>query len=102
MPFKKGYSGNIQGRPSGTANKTTQAHREFIQCVIDGQKEKIETELKKLEGKEFISAITGLMEFDLPKLQRTDLHTDLLEEIKPIQIIQLPDNGRDKVLPSNS
>lgn len=95
MPFKKGISGNVTGRPSGTLNKSTKEHREFIQSVIDKQRGKIENELNQLKGREYIQSITSLLEFVLPKLSRTELMADIQEGENCIQIIQLPDNGRE-------
>ena len=95
MPFSRGVSGNINGRPFGTPNKLTQEHREFIQSIIHKQGDKIEIELDRLKGKEYIHAITSLLEFVLPKLSRTELKADIQEAESCIQIIQLPDNGRD-------
>jgi hypothetical protein len=100
MAFKKGYSGNVEGRPPGAANKTTQVQREFIQSIIDKQKDKIETELNKLQGKEFLTAITGLMEFVIPKLQRTELKTDFKNEDR-INLIFLPAPGCSPIEDSN-
>ena len=94
MPFTRGVSGNIIGRPIGTPNKATKEHREFIQSIIDKQKNKIEFELDQLKGKEYIQAITSLLEFVLPKLSRTELKADIQETESCIQIIRLPDNGR--------
>ncbi len=95
MAFKRGISGNINGRPFGTPNKVTQEHREFIQSIINKQGDRIENELERLKGKEYIHAITSLLEFVLPKLSRTELKADIQEAESCIQIIQLPDNGRD-------
>jgi flagellin-specific chaperone FliS len=95
MPFTRGVSGNINGRPFGTPNKVTQEHREFIQSIIDKLKDKIEIELDRLKGKDYIHAITSLLEFVLPKLSRTELKADIQETESCIQIIRLPDNGRD-------
>lgn len=67
--FKKGEG----GRKKGSSNKVTIIQRDFIQCLLDSQQDKIKSELSKLTGKDYISAITGMMEFVLPKLQRTEL-----------------------------
>jgi len=111
MAFEKGVSGNPNGRPAGSTNKSTQAIREIVQGIVDNQISKIETELNGLTGKEYISAITGLMEFVLPKLSRTDLKSVdddgkkiivIYDERVPVPDfenkrigIALPDNGRD-------
>ncbi len=111
MAFEKGVSGNPNGRPAGSTNKSTQAIREIVHGIVDNQISKIETELNSLSGKEYISAITGLMEFVLPKLSRTDLKSaddgvkqiivtydkkfDLSEYENNRIGIAIPDNGRD-------
>lgn len=99
MPFTKGITGNINGRPKGSQNKVTQLQREFIQDLFAGQHDKIKDELLKLKGKDYINAITSLMEFGVPKLCRTELTAGVTDEegnYLPVQIIQLPDNGRNK------
>ena len=64
------------GRPEGTPNKVTRMQREFIQSLLDDQQDKIKTELQKLTGKDYISAVTSLLEFALPKLNRSELTAD--------------------------
>ena len=73
MAFKKGVSGNPKGRKQGVNNKITLLQREFIQDLINGQQDKIRHELIKLEGKDYMSAITSLMEYVIPKLNRTEV-----------------------------
>ncbi len=72
MPFKKGSSGNKKGRQKGTPNKTTQLQRDFIQSLLDSQLNKMKVELSGLHGKSYFAAINGLMEFVMPKLQRSE------------------------------
>ena len=63
------------GRTKGTPNKVTAIQREFIQSLLDSQNSKIEAELSSLSGKEYLSVILSLMEFTIPKLNRTtELH----------------------------
>jgi hypothetical protein len=64
------------GKPEGAVNKVKQIQREFIQSLLDDQQDKIKTELQKLTGKDYISAVTCLLEFALPKLNRTELTAD--------------------------
>ncbi len=85
MPFEKGVSGNVNGRRPGTANKLTRLHREFVQNLLDKQQGKIRRELKKLEGKEYLSIVLTLMEFSIPKLNRTELNTNGITRIKVIR-----------------
>lgn len=58
------------GRTKGTPNKATAIHREYIQTLLDNQKDKIEAELNTLKGKEYLSVILSLMDFTMPKLSR--------------------------------
>ena len=76
MACKQGVSGNLNGRGKGTPNKVTQLQREFIQSLLDTQQDKILTELNQLHGKDYLNAVNGLMEFVLPKLQRTELKNE--------------------------
>jgi hypothetical protein len=64
------------GREAGTPNKISLIQREFIQSLLDAQQDKIKNELNGLKGKDYIAAISSLMEFALPKLQRTELKTN--------------------------
>ena len=81
MPFKKGHSGIMKGRKNGKPNKITQLHREFIQSLLDNQQDKIKNELNGLHGKDYLGAVNGLMEFIMPKLQRTELKTEEGEDL---------------------
>ena len=77
------------GRPKGKLNKVTVLQRNFIQSVLDQQQDKIVIELNKLTGKDYLSAINGLMEFVLPKLQRTELKNEGPEKLTIITGMQI-------------
>ena len=57
--------------------------REFIQALLDDQQNKITEELSKLKGKEYLNVIAALLEYAMPKLNRTEISADS-ETIKTI------------------
>ena len=76
MPFKKGQSGNKEGRPKGAVNKERKALREAITLFIEDNYDRFKEELLKLRGREFVDRIISLLEYSTPKLNRTDLTND--------------------------
>lgn len=70
--FKKGEG----GRPKGKPNVVTGLQREFIQSLLDDEKDKIKLELSKLTGKDYLNVVAGFMEFSIPKLQRTEFKSE--------------------------
>lgn len=77
MPFKKGNSGNPIGRKPGTPNQVTGDLRQRIQKLLEGNFDKLEADIMGLEPKERINAFAKLLEFAVPKLQRTETIIDL-------------------------
>lgn len=84
MPFKKGESGNPNGRRSGSENKETKKLRQFLADVLDNNQQRFEQELLALESKDFIAAYSNLLEYCTPKLQRTELTGD---KENPVQAV---------------
>ncbi|WP_426060621.1 DUF5681 domain-containing protein [Hymenobacter sp. B1770] len=78
MAFKKGISGNPNGRKPGTANKTTQTIRDkFAELLACYSLEQMKADLLAIESpKERLSILAGLAEFVTPKLSRTALSND--------------------------
>lgn len=76
MPFKKGKSGNANGRPKGAKGKFPNATkgltlntREFIKSVIDENREKFSEDLERLAAKDRVDIMVKLMGFVVPKPQ---------------------------------
>jgi hypothetical protein len=68
MGFKKGESGNKEGRPKGSLNKTTKDIREFISKAIDTNK--IKEMLNQInEPSEYINAISKLLPYIAGKVK---------------------------------
>ena len=81
MPFKKGTSGNLTGRPKGSVSTTTKLIREHISQAIDGNK--IMEMLDKIESPtEYINAITKLLPYSIGKVKPYEE----IEEREPIDI----------------
>ena len=77
MPFKKGKSGNPNGRKPGTPNRVTGDFRQRIQQLLDEQFDNLQTDFKALDPKERVNAFIRLLEYTTPKLQRTETTFDL-------------------------
>lgn len=77
MPFKKGKSGNPNGRKPGTPNRVTGDLRQRIQQLLDEQFDNLQADFKALDPKERVNAFIRLLEYTTPKLQRTETTFDL-------------------------
>lgn len=77
MAFKKGQSGNPNGRKVGTANKATTDLRQWITNFIDDNREQIQQDWQALDPKDRILLFEKLLKYALPTLQATTLTTDL-------------------------
>ena len=76
MPFKKGQSGNPNGRKKGTPNKTTEEIRQAFQMLIESSLPDIQKWLKQVakdNPEKALQIVEKYSDFILPKLQRTEL-----------------------------
>ena len=76
MPFKKGQSGNPNGRPKGSKNLTTEQIRDAFQALIESSLPDIQKWLKQVakdNPEKALSIVERYSDFILPKLQRTEL-----------------------------
>jgi len=76
MPFKKGESGNITGRPVGTTNKSTNKRRDWITDFLEENKDRVKEDFLLLEPKDRIVLFEKLLKYSLPTLQATTLSTE--------------------------
>lgn len=90
MPFKKGQSGNPNGRTKGSLNKVNKNRKEFISHVLDLNKEGIIQALNKLKETDpiaYLNALLKLLEYDTPKLNRLTSEINETTKFEPIKII---------------
>ena len=94
--FKKGESGNPNGRPAGTPNKVNREIRQRINDFLDENFETIEDDLKALEPRERVRFYIELLQFGLPKLQAIELTNDpdAISEDDLNLILTMLENGK--------
>ena len=98
MPFKKGQSGNPNGRPKGKENKSTKELRQRVTSLIDSQIETILEDFQSLTPKERIDITVKLFEYVIPKLSRKDTSELELENREPDEYIDLDKLSRETLL----
>jgi len=77
MAFKKGQSGNPDGRRKGAANKVTAELRERIKDFLDGQWDRIERDFDSLEPDKRVALFEKLLQYVLPRMASMDLEGEL-------------------------
>lgn len=86
MPFKKGQSGNPDGKAKGTKSKKTETWEVFSQYCLTGGLDKFKKELDSLTGKDYVNSYLSLLEYHKPKLSRgttQNFNIDLDKLTKP-------------------
>ena len=95
MGFEKGTSGNYEGRPKGSLNKTSLKLRETISAFLEVNFELIVRDFESLTPKDRIKFYYDLLNYGLPKLQSIQMETDFdrLPESQLDDIINALKNG---------
>lgn len=76
MPFTKGQSGNLAGRPKGSKNKVTAEARALFNDILSGEIGNIQQSLEALREEsheKYMKALNGLLPYFLPKQQDIEL-----------------------------
>lgn len=76
MPYKKGESGNLSGRPVGASNKSTNKLRDWITEFLEDNKDRIKEDWLLLEPKDRIVLFEKLLKYSLPTLQATTINSE--------------------------
>jgi hypothetical protein len=84
MPFKKGKSGNINGRPIGSRDKQTSEIKAKFQVFFESNLNQLQSSFDELDGKDKLKTMLDLAPYFMPKLKQTeiiDISTDEEEMI---------------------
>jgi hypothetical protein len=76
MAFEPGKSGNPNGRPKGSLNKTSSELREKITLFLNENFENVQKEFESLQGRDKVKMYTDLLPYGTPKLQNMSLNPD--------------------------
>ena len=70
--FKKGVSGNPNGRPKGSVNKTTSDMKDILNHALFGDADSIIEDMAKLEPRDRLMMKAKFAPFILPTLKSVD------------------------------
>lgn len=70
--FKKGQSGNKNGRPKGAKNRSTEQIRSFIQNIVDNNLDNLEADLAAMNATNRWVILDKLTKYFLPALTKND------------------------------
>ncbi|MCX6291633.1 MAG: DUF5681 domain-containing protein [Bacteroidetes bacterium] len=96
MPFKKGKSGNENGKPRGTKNKTGKQLRETISDFLSDNFEKVVGDFNSLKPKDRVKLYCDLLQYGLPKLSTVSL--DKTESVSHPIIIDWTGQSKEDML----
>lgn len=89
MPYKKGQSGNIKGRESGTPNKVNKFLREEIINFVSDNFSIVQDDFKKLQPRERVKFYIDLLSYCLPRLESISINELGLETLTDKQLDQI-------------
>lgn len=95
MAMPKGQTGNPNGRPKGAVNKATANAREAIAAFVDGNAHRLTEWLDRIAAdnpKAAFDCFQSVVEYHIPKLQRTELAGELKHKFEPLIIEQRKDS----------
>jgi len=103
MAFKKGVSGNPNGRTKGKPNKTTAEIKEIITRIVGNQLDRLEADLDKVRKDDPVEAMklaTKLIDYVLPKQTKMELDGQLTQRVEKV-IIEIKKNDSKHTDDSN-
>jgi len=78
MAFTKGKSGNPNGRPKGTPNRSTRAVRQALEATLSNEIDNLPAMLEQLDPRDRVTALARLLPYILPRMELSEVI-----EVKP-------------------
>jgi len=78
--FKKGQSGNPNGRPKGSLNRSTEQMKLTIARAVNSSLNSLQEDLERIRKEDPEKAIqlsTKLLEYTLPKMKSIDMNANI-------------------------
>lgn len=72
MPFEKGVSGNPNGRPKGSIDRSSQLLKECIKMFLLNQFDRIKKDFDLLPPKDRVKLYIDLLAYTVPKVQSVE------------------------------
>lgn len=72
MPFEKGISGNPNGRPKGSIDRSSQLLKECIKKFLLNQFDIIKSDFDQLSPKDRVKLYIDLLAYTVPKVQSVE------------------------------
>ena len=98
--FKKGQSGNPNGRPKGSLNRSTEQMKLTIARAVNDQLSELKKDLDEIRKDDPAKALAlsiKLMEYTIPKLKAMDvkLDADVRQSIEEIKVEVIEKQNKD-------
>jgi len=92
--YKKGESGNPNGRPKGRKNRSTEEIRSFIQTIVDNNMDNLASDLERMNPTSRWMVIDKLTKYFLPALTKNDNKNENSGEISIV--VKYNDDSTDE------
>lgn len=89
MPFKKGQSGNLKGRPKNSKNKATEDLRQRITALIEKNFDQLEADISNLDSEKRLIVLERYLKYCLPPLQSLNIQGELRAQLETLTDDQL-------------